>query len=93
MLSKDESKTESEVAIEEVEKTNIEREGWQADELGEQSAYQDATEFARQIVRGDESKGDPDKRDIVGSIPLIETTDGMPHRKTPEEKAEELETK
>lgn len=93
MLLKDESKIENEVVTDEVEKTNIEREGWQADELGEQSAYQDSTEFARQIVRGDESKGDPDKRDIAGSIPLIETTDGMPHRKTPEENAEESETK
>ncbi len=93
MLSKDELKTDIEVVIKDIEKTNIEREGWQADELGEQSAYQDATEFARQFVRGDESKGDPDKRDIAGSIALIESTDGMPHRKTAEEKAEDSETK
>ncbi len=93
MLSKNDTKTDTEVVTEELEKTNVEREGWQADELGEQSAYQDATEFARQIIRGDESKGDPDKRDIVGSIALIESTDGMPHRKTPEEKAEEQEIK
>ena len=37
-----------------------------AEELGEQSAYEDTTEFTRRLRRGDESKGDPDERDVAG---------------------------
>ena len=37
-----------------------------AEDLGEESAYEGTTEFKRRLRRGDESKGDPDERDIAG---------------------------
>ncbi len=36
------------------------------DKLGNESAYEDATEMNRRIRRGDESKGDADERDVAG---------------------------
>ena len=37
-----------------------------AEKLGRESAYEGATEMKRRISRGDESKGDADKRDVAG---------------------------
>jgi hypothetical protein len=37
-----------------------------ADDLGKESAYEGTTEFEQRMRRGDESKGDPDERDVVG---------------------------
>ncbi|HEU4507727.1 MAG TPA: hypothetical protein VFR78_05790 [Pyrinomonadaceae bacterium] len=37
-----------------------------AEDLGKESAYEGTTEFKRRLRRGDESKGDPDERDIAG---------------------------
>lgn len=36
------------------------------EKLGNESAYEDATEMKRRIRRGDESKGDADERDVAG---------------------------
>lgn len=48
-----------------------------AERLGNESAYEDATEIDRRIRRGDESKGDADERDVAGdySNDEPETTD------------------
>jgi len=37
-----------------------------AEELGEQSSYEEITEMKRRLRRGDETKGDPNHRDIAG---------------------------
>ena len=37
-----------------------------AERLGNESAYEDATEIKRRVRRGDESKGDADERDVAG---------------------------
>lgn len=37
-----------------------------AEKLGRESAYEDATEMKRRVLRGDESKGDADERDVAG---------------------------
>ena len=52
---------------------NVERNGWQAEELVEESANKDPDETVRQILRGDETKGSPDNRDIAGSPKSDET--------------------
>jgi hypothetical protein len=36
------------------------------EKLGNESAYEDATEMSRRVRRGDESKGDADERDVAG---------------------------
>ena len=48
-----------------------------AEKLGEESGYEDATEMIRRVQRGDESKGDADERDVAGdySDDDPETTD------------------
>ena len=46
---------------------NVERDGFTAEELGEASAYNDSTEMAQQMRRGDETEGDPNERDVVGA--------------------------
>lgn len=50
------------------EAQQIERNGFTAEEIGEQSAYEDETETARRMRRGDETKGDPDERDVAGAV-------------------------
>lgn len=56
-----------------MKKRNVKRENWTAGELGEQSSYDDETEIARRLRRGDETKGDADARDVAGDVPLKET--------------------
>ena len=48
------------------------------EKLGNESAYEDATEMKRRILRGDESKGDADERDVAGDY-----TDGPPENTDP----------
>lgn len=57
---------------------NVEREGFTAEELGEASAYTDSTEMAQQMRRGDETKGDPDDRDVVGATTAANPDDNKP---------------
>ena len=46
---------------------NVERDDYTAGELGAASAYNDSTEMAQQMRRGDESQGNPNDRDVVGA--------------------------
>lgn len=57
-----------------------EREGWSAQDLGEESSYEGTTEIDRRLRRGDESAGDPDERDVAGVIPEHETPHGREAR-------------
>ncbi len=50
--------------------------------MGEQSAYQGPTEMQQQISRGDETKGDPNARDVVGAINPDETPEEREDRDT-----------
>lgn len=55
---------------------NVKRQGWKAGKLSEEASNKDAEEITRQILRGDETKGDPDERDIVGTVEKSETPEG-----------------
>jgi hypothetical protein len=56
--------------------TNEEREGWNSDQLGEESVYEGKTENQRRMQRGDESKGDPNERDTAGDhLPVQKNRD------------------
>lgn len=61
-------------------KRDVEREGWSAEKLGEESASEDATEIGRRLRRGDETRGDPDARDVAGAVPFEETPQGREHQ-------------
>ena len=70
-------------------KADVKKEGWSAEELGEQSSYEGTTEIARRLRRGDETKGDPNARDVAGAIPEEDTPHGRELRDRPHESAEE----
>ncbi len=62
--------------------SQTEREGFSAEELGQASIYDDQTTIAQQMRRGDESKGDADKRDAVGAANAEDTSEGRQNRDT-----------
>ncbi len=45
----------------------IETDSFTAEELGEASAYDSTTEMTQMMRRGDETKGDPNERDVVSA--------------------------
>lgn len=69
--------------------TNVERDEWNAEELTEQSPYLESDEVQRQMLRGDESKGDADARDIVGSNQSKDTPQGRREAKRGDESRDE----
>jgi hypothetical protein len=65
------------------EETNVKKEGWSADDLGEQSTYEGATEISRRLRRGNETAGDPDERDVAGAVPEKDMPHGREVRRNP----------
>lgn len=62
--------------------TDAEREGFSADDLGAASAYDDPTQIAQQMRRGDESQLDPNNRDVVGATDFKDTEEGRTDKDT-----------
>lgn len=62
--------------------TDTTRDGFSADELGAASIYDDPTQIAQQMRRGDESQGDPNARDAVGATDFKDTEEGRTDRDT-----------
>jgi len=60
---------------------NKEQEGWNIQKLGEEASQKDEDEIQRQTLRGDETEGNPDKRDNAGSIDSDETPHGREEAK------------
>ena len=58
------------------EGTNLSRE-----EIADQASYQEHDQIYRQTRRGDETKGDPDERDVAGAIGHDDTPQGWEERK------------
>jgi hypothetical protein len=56
--------------------TNLSR-----DEIAEQASKPDHEQIHRQTRRGDETKGDPDERDVAGAIDFEDTPHGWEERK------------
>jgi len=52
-----------------------------AEEIGEQASLKDKDEIKRQVLRGDESKGNPDERDNAGAPDPDETPHGREEAK------------
>ena len=70
---------ESKKDLQEIEKDQ--REGWSVKELSEQGSQSDKDEIQRQTLRGDETKGNPDKRDYAGSADSQDTPQGREESK------------
>ena len=62
--------------------TQAGQDGYTADELGAASSYDDPTQIAQQMRRGDESKGDPNARDVVGATDFRDAEEGRTDQDT-----------
>ena len=66
----------------------VQQDNFTAEELGQASIYDDPTVIAQQMRRGDESKSDPNSRDVVGATDLKDIEEGRtdqdtaPHNKS-----------
>ena len=76
-----------------MENANVKKNGWSAEDLGEQSSYEGTTEMSRRLRRGDETAGNPDARDVAGAVPEKDTPHGREARDRPHESAEENQNK
>jgi hypothetical protein len=86
------AKRVKEDARNDLEENHPKKEGWSAEDLGEQSMYEGTTEISRRLRRGDESAGDPNERDVAGVIPEKDMPHGREVRrrpKSPEKKPDE----
>lgn len=61
---------------------NRDKDQWVPEELGDQSSYEGTTEIKRRLRRGDETKGNPDERDIAGAIDVGETPEARENQST-----------
>jgi hypothetical protein len=50
-------------------------------EIAEQASKPDLDQIHRQTLRGDETKGDPDERDVAGATDFEDTPHGWEERK------------
>ena len=64
-----------------VQEKHEERENWNVDQLADEASQKDVNEFQRQILRGDETKGNPNERDHAGSVDPNETAQGREEAK------------
>lgn len=67
-------------------KEGKQREGWDSKKLSDEASQKDGDEIQREMRRGDESKGNPDDRDIVGSVDKNETAHGREEAKNDKER-------
>lgn len=67
---------------------DINREGWNVEQLSEESTNKPSDEIAREMLRGDEAKGSADERDIVGGVNSNETPHGREEAKKDENRGE-----
>jgi hypothetical protein len=51
-------------------------------EIAEESSYEGESEIKRRVLRGDETEGDADDRDVVGSVKSKDTWQGREEAKT-----------
>ncbi len=67
--------------------SDAKRDEWSAEQLSEESSNQMPDEIFRQVLRGDESKGDPESRDILGSSQIVDTPQGREQAKKKDKKS------
>lgn len=61
---------------------NPKKDGFSAEELGEESIYEEETEIAQRIRRENKDKEEGDEADIVGSVERPKTDEELKNRKT-----------
>ncbi|MEJ7847024.1 MAG: hypothetical protein WKF92_02930 [Pyrinomonadaceae bacterium] len=61
--------------------TRDSRQGWNAEDLADQGSQINEDEIQRQVLRGDESNGEPDDRDNAGRVESKDTPQGREEAK------------
>ena len=57
------------------------RDGWNMQKVAEEASQKSVDEIQRETLRGDETKGDADERDIAGNVDTNETWQGREEAK------------
>lgn len=65
----------------EEEMPDVSRQNWSVEKLAEEGANEQADEILRKVLRGNEAKGNADKRDVAGSVDSDETPQGREENK------------
>lgn len=60
---------------------SVERDQWDAKELADQATNMPSDEIMRGMLRGDETEGSPDERDVVGGVSSDSTPQGRKETK------------
>lgn len=68
--------------MQEDQKVKAQREEWSAEKIANESNRNNSDEIKRRILRGDETEGDADERDVVGSSASKDTPQGREEAKT-----------
>lgn len=58
------------------------RQGWKVKDLADQGSQITEDQIQRQVLRGDETKGDPDERDNAGGVDSKDTPQGREEAKS-----------
>ncbi|MBA3693210.1 MAG: hypothetical protein H0W77_07195 [Acidobacteria bacterium] len=74
----------TETKLDKNEIPDVNREGWSVERVTDEATNKSSDETLRQVLRGDETKGDPDDRDIVGGVNSNETPHGREEAKKDE---------
>ncbi len=64
---------------------HIKKEGWKAEELAEEATNKEDDEIVRQMLRGDESKGDADERDVAPALDSNKSPNGSKEKNSDDE--------
>ncbi len=75
---------QTETKLDKNEIPDVNREGWSVEQVTDEATNKSSDETLRQVLRGDETKGDPDDRDIVGGVNSNETPHGREEAKKDE---------
>lgn len=63
------------------EKEDVKRDGWNAGDVSDEASLKSDDEIRREFQRGDESMGEPDKRDAAGTVDNDDTPQGREEKK------------
>lgn len=63
---------------------NVSRQGWDAEQLTKESTNKPSDEMLREVLRGDETQGNADERDVAGSVDSKDTPQGREEAKKDE---------
>jgi len=63
---------------------DVNREGWNVEQITDEATNKSSDETLRQVLRGDETKGDANDRDIIGGVKSKDTPHGREEAKKDE---------